>query len=100
MQITDADQVMGRLSRMYSSIRNQLIKHNHMTLNRTTASQVRKLALLANMKACREQRYSMLLPGMGRLQREWLLEYELFTLRSPWLSKHGSELILLFSKGC
>jgi hypothetical protein len=98
LQITDAGVLTGKLNLWCWSARNS-ISRNGLKLNRTTASQIAKLASAHGLRYLDHCRYSLLLPGMGKLSSRLRLGFELFVVRTPALANHGSELILFFNKG-
>ena len=98
LQITDADQILGKLTGLYCGLRNQLSRRYPIAMNKTGARRVRSLASQAKMKCLAERRYASPLPGMGQIPLTWRRKYQLFTLNTPWLSRHSAEVILLFAK--
>jgi len=98
LQMTDDDRILGKLSGLYCDFRNRLKRRYPTTLNRTGVRGIRSLAAQFNMACLAERRYASLLPAMGRMPLSWRSRYQLLTLNTPWLSRHGSEAILLFSK--
>lgn len=98
LQITDGDRILGRLSVAYCDVRNRISGRYPRALNRAGVIRIQELAAQCKMECIAERRYASLLPGMGRMPVPWRSKIQLLTLRTPWLSEHCSEAILLFSK--
>ncbi|MGH9955510.1 MAG: class I SAM-dependent methyltransferase [Pyrinomonadaceae bacterium] len=100
LQITDYDQLLGRLLFAYGKVRRYVVPNSlpPYLMNRMTFSQVVSIAAGVNLKFITNRQYSLLLPGMGTLPNQWLLKYELATSQSRLLSRFGSERMLLLVK--
>lgn len=98
MQITDAEQMLGKLHNRYNAWVRSIRKGAIHQVNRTTISQIVALGARNGLQLVSSKRYSLLLPGMGRLPNRWLFKFEHFIVQHPWLSRYGSGAILLFKK--
>lgn len=98
LQITDSDRILGRLSVAYCDVRNRINGRYPKALNRAGVIRIQALAAKFRMECIAERRYASLLPGMGRMPLSLRSRIQLVTLRTPWLSDHCSEAVLLFSR--
>jgi 2-polyprenyl-3-methyl-5-hydroxy-6-metoxy-1,4-benzoquinol methylase len=97
MQITDSDQPWGRLLFVIGKL-SGYVNRTEYSIHQTHSKQLSTITAKLGWKMIAIRRYSCLLPGMGRLPNSWLYRYTLHTLRTPILSRFGSEAILLFQK--
>ena len=98
IQLTDCEKLVAKIERSYRSKVQKLRSYRYST-NHTTPSQIMDIALSNSLDLLQQRRYSLLLPGMGKLPDGWLYRFQKLTLDAPLLSKHGSEVILHFEKG-
>ncbi len=97
LQLTDAEQVIAKIERFWRSKQKTLQSYGY-SINRTTPSQIIHMANQSGLSLVAQRRFSLLFPGMGKLPNRWLYRYQMFTFSSRFLSRHGSEVILLFAK--
>lgn len=97
-QLTDAGKTVAKIEGVYRSRQSKNAGYGY-AVNKTTPAQIIKLAADCGLKLVGQRRFSLLLPGMGKLPDKWLYGYQMLTLRNRFLSRFGSEVILLFSKG-
>jgi ubiquinone/menaquinone biosynthesis C-methylase UbiE len=97
LQTTDNSKLVAKINKFCHSRLAPSSVYGY-SVNRVTVNKVKKQAALNNLRVVKEVRYSLLLPGMGRLPEKWLYKYERVTLGYSWLSRHGTEAILLLSK--
>lgn len=98
VQMTDNGSLGGRLLNTAYNVRNRITVAHEYTLNMTYFTHLATFAHNNGMNIVKERRYLAPFPGMGRLPNDWLLKYQLYTLRRPALSKIGSEVICLLRK--
>jgi 2-polyprenyl-3-methyl-5-hydroxy-6-metoxy-1,4-benzoquinol methylase len=99
LQLTDQAKAIARVDAAGYAIRRRFVDERGYGMNYLTKEQVVLLSQQHGLRLLRDRRYSLLLPGMGRLPLRWLYRYQRLTLERPWLSRHGSEVILLLRKG-
>jgi len=97
MQVTDSERLIAKIEGFYHSKQSRAQSYGY-SLNSPTLLKIVSLARSKGLKLRDERRYSLLLPGMGKLPNRWLYEYQLKTLNNRFLSRYGSEVLLLFSK--
>ncbi|MBI2483242.1 class I SAM-dependent methyltransferase [Candidatus Uhrbacteria bacterium] len=96
IQFTDTDCCMGRLCYYTETIIN---RHGYQyPLQKIRYSDVRASSNRHHLQIEEQRRYSLLIPGMGRLPKRLLWKYQLWSLRNPRLSAHGTEVVLLLRK--
>jgi 2-polyprenyl-3-methyl-5-hydroxy-6-metoxy-1,4-benzoquinol methylase len=99
LEINDSDQFVGLINYLYCSVRRLLTRSSPgYALNRTTLRGLVSLAAARGLRLESVRRHALLLPGMGRLPKKWLLEYDLFMQKNRCLSEYGSEALALFVK--
>jgi SAM-dependent methyltransferase len=98
IQFTDATRGVSRITRMFASLRRTLPGGHGYVTNRVTPAAVLAAARQSGLVPIDSRRYSLVLPGMRRLPTRWLTRYQRWTLRKPWLSRIGTEVIMLFQK--
>jgi ubiquinone/menaquinone biosynthesis C-methylase UbiE len=99
LQFTDWERLFSRLQYLHFLIYKKLVAEIYRyKLNPITYREVTNWSIENHLRVIKGRRYSLLLPGMGRLPDSFLYRYQLFTLRNRWLSYHGSEVILLLTK--
>jgi ubiquinone/menaquinone biosynthesis C-methylase UbiE len=99
IQFTDARSIASVVQRYYTTIYRNVIGDRYgYEANRTTYSDIVGISELNGLRLQDKRQYSLLLPGMARLPDRILYYFQLFTLRTPWLSRHGSEYLLLLVK--
>ncbi len=99
-QITDTDQFMGRLQHRLNAVRRAIKRQKKHEQNKLGFNTVRTIAARNDIQFVDRKRYMIRLPipGMGRLPSEWLMKFDLFTMRTPALGRHGAETVALFRK--
>lgn len=97
LQLTDDQRAIAKIERFYRSLANNGHSYGY-SINRTTPLDVIAVAEDNGLKTIDSRRFSLLLPGMGKLPDEWLYGYQMYTLNNSFLSRHGSEVILLLEK--
>jgi SAM-dependent methyltransferase len=90
VQITDHDRVVGRVQCALS--------RGSYPLLRISRLELLKLAKAAGFKLCHGADHYLLLPGMGRLPRRWLLAYDRCVLNSTRLSRFAPSAVLMFER--
>jgi 2-polyprenyl-3-methyl-5-hydroxy-6-metoxy-1,4-benzoquinol methylase len=98
LQFSDQDRALARLEVHYARLRQRLHDHYGYSLNLMTADEVLALASGAGLRYRDSRRYSLLLPGMGKLPAAFLYRYQRMTLKLPLLSRFGTEVVALFDK--
>jgi SAM-dependent methyltransferase len=99
IQFTDPNSWIARLDSLHSSVREAVFGNPyHYSLLELSYSDVLHSCVRSGFVVAGQCRYSLLLPGMGRLPDRLLFRYQLRTLESRWLSRHGSEAIMLLVK--
>ncbi len=99
LQITDSEQALGKILFWYSALRGSLGTSAGYSLNKTTLSQVCSIAARNGLRLVSMRRHELLLPGMRRFPKKWLLKYDLFVLKNSLLSRNATSALLLFEKG-
>ena len=97
IQFTDAGKLVSRLQNALSKLAIRPGRHGY-DLNVMKEKEFVASAALVGLERIADRRYSVLLPGMGRLPERWLARSERMTLEIPLLSRHGSELIIAFRR--
>lgn len=97
LQVTDNERLIAKIDCLYQSKQVRAQSYGY-SINSPTLAQIVSLAKSNGLKLRDGRRYSLLLPGMGKLPNRWLYKYQLQTLNNRFLSRYGSEVILLFSK--
>ncbi|MBI4520423.1 MAG: class I SAM-dependent methyltransferase [Gemmatimonadetes bacterium] len=98
LQITDSSRSLTRLIHSYYSLRERLRSRVGYSLNRMTVDETLAVAARHSLRLVSVRRHALLFPGMGRLPSHWLLEYDLFVMSHPLLSRYGSSALLLLEK--
>jgi 2-polyprenyl-3-methyl-5-hydroxy-6-metoxy-1,4-benzoquinol methylase len=98
IQITDADSAMARFHDMARRVRSAFGDPRGYALNRTTVAAMSSILPAHGLAIARVCRYSVLLPGMGRLPDEWLFRFEMLSVRRPLLARLGFEVIFFCEK--
>lgn len=99
LQFTDQSRLISKINAHLYSLFSRLRDAYNYKINLITYAQIDGIIRLNGFRMLEKRRYSLLIPGMGRLPDSFLFQYQLMTLRNPWLSRMGSDLILLLSKG-
>lgn len=98
VQLTDYDKWIARLDALYFQLREQMVSGYHYAPNRFRAAEIKQKLTETGFMLKGQRRYSLLLPGMGKLPDSLLFRYQMATLRTSFLSARGSEVILLAEK--
>lgn len=98
LQCTDPAVAVARLEAAAFALRRRFADDRHYAMNRIPIPVLLEAAARGGLAPVEQRRYSLLLPGMGRLPDAWLLRWQRATLKHSWLSRHGSEVILLLTK--
>ncbi|MCL4870661.1 MAG: class I SAM-dependent methyltransferase [Anaerolineae bacterium] len=98
VQFTDYDKWIARLDALYFSFRERLTSGHRYHPNRLRAVDVRRKLAEAGFLLKGQRRYSLFLPGMGKLPDSFLFHYQMATLQTPFLSARGSEVVWLAQK--
>jgi SAM-dependent methyltransferase len=99
VQLTDPASVVARINSLYDRALGAVCGNKyHYPLLRVSLTDMRRLCARNGLTVVGQRRYSLLLPGMGRLPDRFLGRYQLRTLDSRLLSRHGSEVILLLRR--
>jgi ubiquinone/menaquinone biosynthesis C-methylase UbiE len=98
IQFTDRRKLVARIEAAVYGVRRAIGAESRYTMNRLGFDEVRTSCESVGFAMKGMRRYSLLLPGMGRLPLGFLYRYERRTLRSRWLSRHGSEVLLLLQR--
>jgi ubiquinone/menaquinone biosynthesis C-methylase UbiE len=99
IQLTDNAKWITQLDSTYSVLRSYLHRDKYRYhLNRLTFTRIKDQLTQAGFNIEAYRRYSLLLPGMGKLPDSFLYFYQLMTLQNRLLSARGSEVILLVRK--
>jgi hypothetical protein len=97
-ELNDSDQLVSRLQSLSHQIQNRVGRSPGYSLNRTTVFSVRAAAERSGLGFLDMRRAAPTLFRMGRLPLNWLVAYEMFTLRHAALAPLCSEAILMFEK--
>lgn len=95
LQLTDSQKLIAKIAQFLRSKQKGFYGYS---TNKTNFSQITNLAKNNGLSLIDYRRFSLLFPGMGRMPDGLLYKYQQVTLNNRFLSKHGSEVILLFSK--
>jgi SAM-dependent methyltransferase len=98
LQFTDQSQFFSRLNNFYYSIYRRFADQYRYSVNLMTYRQIRTLLVSNQLQLRRECRYSVLLPGFGKLPDQALFRYQLFTLQNSWISRIGTDVVMLVTK--
>lgn len=99
IQFTDQNSWSAKINSLYFSLYKKIFQNPYQySLLQFTYPEVLCSCLKNDFIVTGQYRYSILLPGMGRLPDKFLYRYQLFTLNFGWLSKYGSEVIFLLVK--
>jgi 2-polyprenyl-3-methyl-5-hydroxy-6-metoxy-1,4-benzoquinol methylase len=98
IQFTDLDQPFSKFLYLYFLVHKFFADPYHYSINHITFREIAQLTNQCHLRLERKLRYSLLLPGMGKLPDQFLYKYELFTFQHRLLSRLGSEMILLLTK--
>lgn len=99
IQFTDNNCRMGKIESLHYSLKKAVGGNIHpYSLLKLEYPDVLHFVQSAGFNIANQCRYSLLLPGMGRLPDKFLYRYQLRTLETDWLSRIGSEVILLLVK--
>ena len=90
VQITDHDRVVGKVQCAFS--------RGSYPLLRISRLELQKVALSAGFRLCQRADHYLLVPGMGRLPRRWLLAYDKFVLNSSLLSRFAPSAVIMFER--
>lgn len=96
VQFTDANQFIGKMIYAYNNW--QSIRLNNYSLNKLSFSGILENARRHQLDVQLQKRYWPLFPGMGYLPDKVNSIYLAQSLRTPFISKLGSERLLLFKK--
>jgi 2-polyprenyl-3-methyl-5-hydroxy-6-metoxy-1,4-benzoquinol methylase len=97
-QITDDDTIVARLHSVVRGLQAMTGRKVAYQTNLTTLTDLLALMQESNLQVVEQCRYSLLLPGMGRLPNRWLFRYQLASLDRPFLSRFGMDVVLLARK--
>lgn len=98
VQFTDSDKWIARLDALYSWGRERLMPNYHYTVNRIRYAELTQQMSQFGLEVKDQRRFSLLVPGMGKLPDSFLFRYQMATLNNSALSVRGSEVILLAEK--
>jgi len=98
LQFSDNAQWLTRLHHLVGKLRNRATDKYGYSLNRINYSDLLSLCQKSNLQLLDIQRYSLILPGMGVLPDQFLYQLQRISQRTPWLSKHGSDVVLKLEK--
>lgn len=98
LQVTDYDQALSRVLFASYALRDALTHERSYALNKMTAAEVVEIAARHGMQLAASRRYSLAMPGMGKLPYSWLRRFEEFAMRHPFLSRHSSQSMILLVK--
>lgn len=99
IQLTDHDSWVAKINALYYSVYQTVAGNPYQyPLQCLSSSEALRVFQQQDFKVVSQRRYSLLLPGMGRLPDKFLYRYQLATVESRWLSKFGSEVIMLLVK--
>ena len=96
MQITDHDTLIGKIQYALSGAKGASIRSGSYPLLRTGNSELQKMASAVGFRCSQRRNHCLMLPGMGRLPRRWLLAYDKCVLNSSILSRCAPSAVLLF----
>jgi len=97
LQFTDSEKIISKVNFSYYKVRKLFGNDNYRyDINKTKFSEIKKRLLNESFQIEKINRYSLLIPGMGRLPDEFLYQLQMLSLNNKFLSHMGSELL---SKG-
>ena len=98
-QITEWRNILNKISNLSVILNNRQSNTCGYQINKTNRQEVIDIASKAGLEFFMEARYWPLLPGMRKLLTyDICFKYQLVTLRNYYISKLGSEIIMLFYK--
>jgi ubiquinone/menaquinone biosynthesis C-methylase UbiE len=99
VQFTDHSKLNSKINSAYYSL-SAFIHGNpyKYSLQKITYDGLLEIVKKRKFELINQCRYSLLFPGMGHLPDNFLFRYQLFTLRTSWISHYGSEVIILLKK--
>jgi 2-polyprenyl-3-methyl-5-hydroxy-6-metoxy-1,4-benzoquinol methylase len=95
LQFSAYNHPVTRMHQLVGKVRESFYSYS---VNPATYEQIYFLCKNENLELLDQRSYLGLFPGMGRLPDSWLFQYSLLSLRCHWLSRFGSEYILLLQK--
>lgn len=99
IQYSDSNNILVKFSQFINKLGNQVGHKNYRyLLNKIYSTEVVKLLENNNLQIEHTIQYSLLLPFMGRLPDSLLFKIQKLTLETPWLSRIGSDVVILVSK--
>lgn len=98
VQFTDQKRLVAKIDRAYQMLRQTMRPLYDYSPNPMSSTSVEKMLDDHGLRIVARRRYSLLLPGMGKLPDRFLFRYQLLSLRNPVLSSLGSEVILHLTK--
>jgi 2-polyprenyl-3-methyl-5-hydroxy-6-metoxy-1,4-benzoquinol methylase len=91
LQFSDAARPLNRLGSLLFWLRGRRYR-------RTWRTEILAIAGANAFRLVDERSHLLLLPGMPRLIGRFLLPYDQFVRRQPWLARHGLDTLLLLQK--
>jgi len=99
IQYSDNNNILVKLSHLINKLVNLLDPQKYRySLNKISSPEVEKLLEKNNLHIEQRIQYSLMLPFMGRLSDNKLFKIQKLTLEKPWLSRIGSDKMILVSK--
>jgi ubiquinone/menaquinone biosynthesis C-methylase UbiE len=99
LHITDWGSFFGKVIFAAAALNEMMRTIYGYRVNKISASMLTEILSPLGMKLLKECRYCYHLPMMGKIFSDSILEkFGLWTMRTPWLSFSGSDVILMFRK--
>ena len=99
IQFTDHNSWIAKINVLGYSLSKTLYGSRYQyALQKLSYPEVICSCIRSNFSVAGECRYSILLPGMGRLPDKFLYLHQLFVLKNAWLSQFGSEVVIRLVK--
>ena len=95
VQFTDHQSLIAKINAFFRKLQKNFYQYS---LQRFSYSEIIDIFGSKGFRLINDCRYSLLVPGLGRLSDKFLYFYQLYTLESKCLSKFGSEVVLLLQK--
>jgi ubiquinone/menaquinone biosynthesis C-methylase UbiE len=97
-QITDSDTLVARIHTFARKLKSWVGGDVRYQTNPVTLQGLREVLARSAFQILDERRYSLILPGMGKLPNNWLFRYQLASLAWPSLGRLGMDVVLLAQK--
>lgn len=97
-QITDSNTFVARIHSSAQKLKSWMGRDVGYQTNSMTLHGLHEVLARSAFQILDERRYSLILPGMGKLPNNWLFRYQLASLDRPSLGRLGMDVVLLVQK--